>query len=614
MTYSTLNPVALIGAFRQQCTIDTVAAISQAVPIQTLYHPKDDADIERFGVNSTQPFQNLRVCLRENFQAQTPIVALCATGIVIRALADLLHDKYNESPVLVIAEDGSCVIPLLGGHRGGNHLAQHIAQHLQITPAITTASERSLGFGLDMPPRGWKISHHSAINSIMARLLAKQPVRLVQEFPEENFPPTDAFCAEASAYTVRVSDHDTPNDTYSVTLHPPSLVVGVGCERHCPVESVDDVFSHAMSQHQLSTLSIAAIATVTLKADEPALHALAEKLDVPIKLFTPAELEKLTPKVQYPSEIVYQEVGCHSVAEAAALACAGTNAECLVAKAKNSRATISLVRRSSFDALAGQELGELHIIGTGPGDQGNQTLAAREALKRCSVAIGYGLYLDLVQDLIINAQQHRSALGDEQQRVEQAIAETQKGYNVALICSGDPGIYALATLVFEVIELQKMRPQFRLTVYPGITAMQAAAAKLGAPLGHDFLAISLSDLLTPPDTIRSRLHAAATGDFVTSIYNPQSRTRRTLLPEAKQIFLAHRPADTPVAICRNIGRVDETFIKTTLAEFDPVQVDMFSLVIIGSSMTRTTRNLSQTHIYTPRGYVKPIRTRSNAKD
>ena len=614
MTASPFQTVALIGAFRQSCAPTTIAAITKAVETVVLHHPEDLQDTAHLGWKNTKSYQSLRDCLRENFQHHIPIVALCASGIVIRALADLLHDKYSESPVLVVAEDGSCVIPMLGGHRGGNELARKISDALDIAPAITTASDQSLGFALDMPPKDWKIRHYTEINPIMARLLAKQPVQLIQEFPNAAFPPKQVFQEQSAPYTVRVTDQAVEESDKTVILHPPSLILGIGCERRCPAEAVEELVMQTLNDHQLATDSIAAIATVNLKADEPALHALADRLNVPIKLFSPQELEALSDKVQYPSDTVFQEIGCHSVAEAAALACTEAAAQQIVPKVKNQKATLSIVRRQDFTELAGRELGSLSVVGTGPGDTNNQTQALEKLLKNCNISIGYGLYLDLVANMIGHTEQIRSPLGEEQKRVEQAIAKAQEGHHVALICSGDPGIYALATLVYEVLEQQEARPQFRFAIHPGITAMQAAAAKLGAPLGHDFLAISLSDLLTPPETIRMRLHAAGAGDFVTSIYNPQSRTRRTLLPEAKEIFLQYRSKKTPVAICRNIGRPEEEFIISTLADFDPEKVDMLSLVMIGNSMTRATKNMSKTYLYTPRGYIEPINTHKNSKE
>jgi cobalt-precorrin 5A hydrolase / precorrin-3B C17-methyltransferase len=174
---------------------------------------------------------------------------------------------------------------------------------------------------------------------------------------------------------------------------------------------------------------------------------------------------------------------------------------------------------------------------------------------------------------------------------------------VALVSSGDAGIYGLASLVFELIDGEN-RAEWRrvaLDVIPGVSALQAAAARAGAPLGHDFCAISLSDLLTPWPTIERRLVAAASGDFVVALYNPRSARRVTQLVAARRILLAHRPAATPVAVARNLGRENESLVLTTLAEFDPGIVDMLTLVIVGNSETRLLAGRTP-RIYTPRGY------------
>jgi cobalt-precorrin 5A hydrolase/precorrin-3B C17-methyltransferase len=219
--------------------------------------------------------------------------------------------------------------------------------------------------------------------------------------------------------------------------------------------------------------------------------------------------------------------------------------------------------------------------------------------------VGYSLYLDLVADRIRAASRHDFALGEEEARCRHALELAAQGRSVALVCSGDAGIFAMASPLVELLE-HPDDPAWRrvdLVVAPGISAMQAAAARLGAPLGHDFCAISLSDLLTPRPDIERRLHAAAEGDFVIAFYNPVSRRRRDLLPLAREILLQHRPGGTPVAIARSLGRPEETIDVTTLADLHVDQVDMLSLVLVGSSSSRQIRLPSgSTLVLTPRGY------------
>jgi cobalt-precorrin 5A hydrolase/precorrin-3B C17-methyltransferase len=182
-----------------------------------------------------------------------------------------------------------------------------------------------------------------------------------------------------------------------------------------------------------------------------------------------------------------------------------------------------------------------------------------------------------------------------------------QGRCVALVCSGDAGIYAMATLVFELIEkggLSDPARRIAIEVSPGISALQAAAARAGAPLGHDFCTISLSDLLTPwPDIVR-RVRAAAEGDFVIAFYNPVSKRRRTQLAHSKEVLLQHRPADTPVILAANLGRDGETVRVVPLAELDVDDVDMLTVVLVGSSQTRTVKTGDgRQWVYTPRGYA-----------
>jgi cobalt-precorrin 5A hydrolase/precorrin-3B C17-methyltransferase len=217
--------------------------------------------------------------------------------------------------------------------------------------------------------------------------------------------------------------------------------------------------------------------------------------------------------------------------------------------------------------------------------------------------VGYDLYLDLAADVKSRQAEHRFPLGGEEARCRHAIELAKQGKTVALVCSGDAGIYAMAALVYEIIDLEPAR--IKIEVYPGISAFQAAAAKAGAMTGHDFCCISLSDLLTPWDAIEKRLHAAAEGDFVISFYNPRSLKRRDQLERAFAILQDHRPPDTPVVIASNLGRTTETVKIVKFKDFNPDDVDMLTLVMVGSSQSKAfMRGDGQSYAYTPRGYAK----------
>jgi cobalt-precorrin 5A hydrolase/precorrin-3B C17-methyltransferase len=243
----------------------------------------------------------------------------------------------------------------------------------------------------------------------------------------------------------------------------------------------------------------------------------------------------------------------------------------------------------------------LSLIGIGPGDLRQLTHLAQDALQTAEVVIGYQVYIEQIRPLLDETRQEAiiSPIGDELERAKQAVALAQAGRRVALLSSGDIGIYAMASPVFEILRQQGWRGNNpEVAVYPGVSAIQATAARLGAPLGHDFCTISLSDLLTPWPVIERRLQAAAWGDFVIAFYNPRSQKRDWQLPAALDILLAHRSPTTPVAIARNVTRPDEQISLTTLAEIDPRQVDMFTLVLIGNSQSYVLGE----RMVTPRGY------------
>jgi cobalt-precorrin 5A hydrolase/precorrin-3B C17-methyltransferase len=217
--------------------------------------------------------------------------------------------------------------------------------------------------------------------------------------------------------------------------------------------------------------------------------------------------------------------------------------------------------------------------------------------------VGYRLYLDLLGRAIAGKNRHDSTIGAEEERVRLALDLAAAGRSVALVSSGDAGIYGLAPLVFELVDRERRRDwsAVAIAVAPGISAMQAAAARAGAPLGHDFCAISLSDLLTPWTAIRARIEAAAAADFVIALYNPRSERRPTRLAEAAAILLAHRAPETPVVIARNLGRPGETQRLLRLDELAGTEADMLSLVLVGSSRTRVGTG-DPPRLYTPRGY------------
>ena len=554
-------------------------------------------------------FESATEHLCELFRQRTPIIGVCASGILIRALAPLIANKRDDPPVIAVTEDGSAVVPLLGGHAGANDMARQIADALGVQPAITTAGDIRFGVALDDPPAGWTLANPHHAKDVTAALLAGARARTPDDIPWlecSNIPRAENGEVELTANICAQDGSPT-----RLVYHPKRLVLGVGCERDCTEEELISLVESTLAANNLTAAAVALVGSIDLKADEAAVHALGTHLDVPVRFFSASELNLQAPRLKNPSNVVLREVGCPGVSEGAALAGAGANGDLLVEKSKSKRATcaIGAAPEPIDTALVGRPRGKLAVVGVGPGSVGWRTAEAVSLLSAATDWVGYGLYLDLVSDLRGDSREHRFSLGEEEKRARHALELAGEGRNVALVCSGDAGIYAMASLVYELLD-EKGTPapvsdaarRAEIIVAPGISALQAAAARAGAPLGHDFCAISLSDLLTPWETIEKRLEAAAVGDFVVALYNPRSRQRQSQFDKALQILGEHRPLTTPVVVASSLGRNDEQVHLTTLGDLDPKRVDMMSIVLVGATQTRRIGARKRSRIYTPRGY------------
>jgi len=574
--------------------------------------------------------------LRSLFRSGRPIVGICAAGILIRALAPLLEDKTAEPPVVAVAEDGSAVVPLLGGHRGANAMARALARASRGIAAITTASETRLGFALDNPPPGWRVANPERAKPLMARLLDGKRVRVAVEAGDPEWllgseqveaspsphpspqgerekkaamflplPNGERGGVRGHAPDVVVTDRAARPRERALVLHPPVLALGVGTSRHCPPAELGALVRRTLREAGLAATAIAVVSSIDIKMDEPAVAALAERLGVPARFFPAERLLRETPRLQSPSAATFRATGCYGVAEGAALAAVGRAGTLVLPKRKSRNATCAIARSAQAldPSRIGRARGNLAIVGIGPGDAAWRTPEASAAVANASDVVGYKLYLDLLGDALRGKRRHVRALGAETERARLALDLAAQGRSVALVSSGDAGIYGLATLVFELVDRGE-RPDWRrirIEVAPGLSALQAAAARAGAPLGHDFAAISLSDLLTPWAQIERRLVAAARGDFVLALYNPRSERRTRQLEAARRILLRHRRPETPVVLARNLGRDGERIAIETLAGFDASAVDMLTLVMVGSRSTRVMPG-NPPRVYTPRGY------------
>ena len=540
---------------------------------------------------------------RDLFAAGVPIIGVCASGILIRAVAPLLSDKRSEPPVLSVSDDGSVVIPLLGGHRGANRLAQEIATVLEAKAAVTTAGDVAIGVALDAPPAGYRLANPLDAKDAMAAILAGEGISLTGE---------NIFDLEANGGAVNLVVSEAPVEGNAKTLvyHPQTYVVGVGCARNADAEELWSLVTTTLQNAGIAQGAVACVATIDLKGDEPAMNTVAKRLGVPLRLFTAEELE--AQKIANPSDVVFAEVGCHGVSEGAALA--ASDGKLVVEKTKTANTTCAIARADApITEMKGRSRGRLSVVGIGPGQATWRTPEVSKLVAEADELVGYGLYIDLLGPLAHGKIRSDFPLGGEEDRCRYALERAGEGRNVALVCSGDAGIYAMGALTFELLDrspealgVSDAARRVDVVCSPGVSALQGAAARAGAPLGHDFCTISLSDLLTPRDDIIRRLHAAAEGDFVIAFYNPVSKTRRTLLAEARDILLQHRPADTPVMLASSLGRPEEYVRYRRLADLEVDEVDMLTVVLVGSSNSRLAQLGEGPRMFTPRGYARKI--------
>jgi cobalt-precorrin 5A hydrolase / precorrin-3B C17-methyltransferase len=420
-------------------------------------------------------YENFGELVRQLFTEGVPIIGICATGILIRTVAPLLQNKWQEPPLLAIAEDGSAVVPLLGGVTGVNELSRQISSVLQVAPAITSSGEIRFRTTLLSPPPGYRLINPDDAKGFIADLLAGATVKLVGEA---------------------------------------------------------DWLSN-------SQLPFSPEGNLTLAIVE------ANSLDI-----SPS-----------PTCLVYQ-----------------------------------VEKRS----------GKLTIVGTGPGAAEWLSPQVRQVLLSATDWVGYKTYLDLVEYLREpHITRHESDNRVELERATMALDLATEGKSVVLISSGDPGIYAMAAAVFEVLE---RKPQAKwdnveIKVCPGISAMQAAASISGAPLGHDFCVISLSNLLKPWEVIANRISLAAKADFALAFYNPVSKERTWQLTKAKEILLQWRKPETPIVLARNLGRPGQQVIIKSLIDLAIEDADMRTVILVGSSQTRLVKQGNNIQwLYTPRHY------------
>ena len=516
------------------------------------------------------------------------IVLFLAVGAAVRLVAPLLAAKRTDPGVVCVDDAKRFAVALTGGHRepgGANALAGRVADTLGAEPVVTTASDVMNipaldSFGTDL---GFGIETGSDLAAVGAAMVSGERVNFGSDrrWPLGPLPENVVRTDEPEPPLILMSDRIVNAPRPSVVYRPPSLVVGVGCSRGAGSEEILALLRSSLEEAGLSEKSAAALASVEAKSDEVGLLEAARTLGLKARFHPAATLAAV--KVPNPSEVVERAVGTPSVAEAAVIA---EGAELVVEKRKSAMATVAIGRLPVR--------GRLFLVGLGPGDEDLIPPLARDALARSELVVGLEQYVDRVRHLLRpGTRVSTPPLGEEIERAKLALEEARAGGSVALVSSGDAGVYAMASPALEMAG-----EDVDVIVVPGITASQAASSLLGSPLGHDHASVSLSDLLTPWTVIERRLEAAAAGDFVISLYNPRSRERDWQLGKAREILLRHRPPRTPVGVVREAYRPDQSVSITDLASLRSESVDMLTTVIVGSSRTEVRAG----RMVTPRGY------------
>nr|WP_155523591.1 precorrin-3B C(17)-methyltransferase [Nodosilinea nodulosa] len=595
--------------------------LTSALPATLWIPPTLAAESEAYGLAAQVYGGSLKATLPELWSAYDGLIFALATGAVVRLIAPLLGDKATDPAVVVVAETGGQVISLCGGHQGGaDDLTRQVAHWLSADATITGSAPAHGLPGVDVLglPFGWSKGggDWTGVSAAIAHGWSTgRPVEVFQDAGstlwQDHLPQGHPFVFEpAEAPTARlwigpIQRQFAPKAALpKAQWHPRVLWVGVGCERGTPRVVIAAAIAQACRVNHLAEGAIAGLASLDLKADEAGLVSLCAERQWPLRCFTAEQLKAIP--VPNPSTVVEQAVQTPSVAEAAAILAAsesGSGGELRVSK-QVSRLEGQPGAVTVAIAQAEREYiphpGHLALVGTGPGDLNQITPAAKAAIARADVVIGYGLYIEQIRPLCRPGQIVEPwPITQERQRADRAIDLARWGLSVAVVSSGDCGIYGMAGLVLEQLQAtgwDGATPSVE--VLPGISALQAAAARVGAPLMHDFCAISLSDLLTPWEVIVKRLEAAAAADFVVALYNPKSKTRTRQIAIAHGIFMAHRSPDTPVAVVRAVYRADEAIHRTTLGALLEAPIDMLTVVLIGNQST-------QRHgpwLITPRGY------------
>jgi len=537
------------------------------------------------------------------------IIFIGSIAASIRIINSFLTSKDQDPGVIVIDNKCSKIVPLICLHQSNTQNIAFQIANLLGGEIIETNNSNDQGFlNLDAFGNqwGWKRSGNIKDWSKLVIQQAKNEKIFCKQFSCNTLWKN----SESGEIINQINEKETenPDSTFHVSIyknnernwHPPVLWIGIGCEKNTSKEFIANSLNNFLDSGNLSQQSIAGFATIDIKKDEKGILELTEEKNLPIKFFSKEDLSTII--VPNPSSVVEKEIGTPSVAEASCLLAAGKESKLLEEKRifKNQSGAVTIAVAESKNQY-NPTLGEIHIIGRGPGDISFLTNNARKALSSCTVWIGYKMYLDLIKPLKRSDQVLiESKLTEEKERCNKAIKLAEEGIKVALISSGESGFYGMAGLLLEL--LQKIKKEYRpyFEVHPGISSVQLAAAISGAPLMNDFCSVSLSDKLTPWSLIEKRIEGALVGDFVIALFNPQSFERNWQLKSVIDICLQSRHGYTPVLIARQVGRDNQSKKFFTLKTIPIKEIDMLTIIIIGNSQT----TLIDEIFLTPRGYLQ----------
>lgn len=510
-------------------------------------------------------FENTGDHLRQLYNDGTTIIGLCAAGILIRALSPCLENKRAEPPVLALSDDAAVAVPLLGGLTGANELAVKIAKALGGTAAITASGARRYAVQLEAPPPGYALANPGDAKRITSDILNGATIALDGPCPwlEDSRLPLSG----SGDIILRISTFNETLPKNGLLYHPKKLLLEIEDE----ATSLNCV-NAAFNETGFAKQSLAAVIT-SQNGPVGVAKSIAKKLAIPLRF-----VESYTElKIARRLSLATPEV----------------------------KGKLSLIELKSIPEIKylGRGLGKVSVIGLGPGKASWQTPETTTTLEKADCLVGYKTYLDMVPARFM---QQRLASDNrvEIERAKEALDLAKAGKHVVVVSSGDPGIFAMAGAVLEALDRWPATwPHIDIEVLPGLSAMQGAAALSGAPLGHDFAVISLSDIRKPFGIIEKRLRAAANSDLVIAIYNPASKTRREQVERMKAILLEEKVPETLVLQARNIGREGEERTITTLSALDTNTIDMRTMLIIGSSKTKQFAGPDgQPLLYTPRSY------------